>query len=72
MRLFEASKTRTLFVDHQDRIIGMANSPDGEMVASISADETLRIWHMFKVDHVKKRQEETRKMPIFSLPRPLR
>uniref|UniRef100_A0A5K3F940 WD_REPEATS_REGION domain-containing protein n=1 Tax=Mesocestoides corti TaxID=53468 RepID=A0A5K3F940_MESCO len=58
--------------EHQDRVLSIVASPDREMVASCSADETIRIWHCFKVDEAKKRMEEKRLMPIFSLPRPIR
>lgn len=35
---------------HMDRVLCMSMSPDGETVASISADETLRFWKCFAND----------------------
>merc|ERR1711920_17222 len=32
---------------HSGRLIGLAQSPDGSIVCSSSADETLRFWQMF-------------------------
>nr|VZI50530.1 unnamed protein product [Spirometra erinaceieuropaei] len=58
--------------EHQDRVLSIASSPDHEMVASCSADETIRIWNCFKVDHAKKRQEEKDLQRGFSLPKIMR
>ncbi|KAL5966482.1 hypothetical protein TSMEX_005857 [Taenia solium] len=58
--------------EHQDRILSIVASPDKEMVASCSGDETIRIWHCFKVDKAKKRLEEQRNASIFAFPRPMR
>nr|VZI11811.1 unnamed protein product [Spirometra erinaceieuropaei] len=58
--------------EHQDRVLSIASSPDHEMVASCSADETIRIWNCFKVDHAKKRQEEKDLQRAFSLPKIMR
>ncbi|CAJ0945858.1 unnamed protein product, partial [Mesorhabditis belari] len=35
---------------HTDRILGLSMSPCGQYVISASADESLRLWHFFKVD----------------------
>jgi len=32
---------------HEGRVVGMAQSPDGSLVCSASADETLRFWRIF-------------------------
>lgn len=32
---------------HSDRVVGLAKSPDGSLVVSASADETLRFWRVF-------------------------
>ncbi|KAA0196494.1 Cell division cycle 20 cofactor of APC complex [Fasciolopsis buskii] len=45
-------------MEHQGRVLCVTSSPNNEMVASCAADETLRIWHCFEVDHTKKRAEE--------------
>lgn len=58
--------------EHRDRVLSIVASPDKEMVASCSADETLRIWHCFKVDKTKKRLEEQRNTSIFAFPQPMR
>ncbi|XP_055049756.2 cell division cycle protein 20 homolog [Misgurnus anguillicaudatus] len=39
---------------HEDRILNLALSPDGSTVASIAADETVRLWKCFEKDPVKK------------------
>jgi WD40 repeat protein len=44
---------------HSDRILGSSMSPDGECIATISADETLRIWRLFdKLDDIEERKRE--------------
>lgn len=40
---------------HEGRILGLAQSPDGSMVCSSSADETLRFWQVFSPQSHKKR-----------------
>ncbi|CAI5480003.1 unnamed protein product [Closterium sp. Yama58-4] len=32
---------------HKDRVVSTAQAPDGDIIASLSADETLRIWRAF-------------------------
>jgi cell division cycle protein 20 (cofactor of APC complex) len=39
---------------HADRVLGMVMSPDEQTVASIGADETLRLWKCFPADAKKK------------------
>lgn len=40
---------------HSGRLIGLAQSPDGSMVCSSSADETLRFWQIFSPSSREKR-----------------
>jgi cell division cycle protein 20 (cofactor of APC complex) len=35
------------FEGHTGRVVGMAQSPDGSLICSASADETLRFWRLF-------------------------
>ncbi|CAH8833541.1 unnamed protein product [Trichobilharzia szidati] len=49
--------------EHQSRVLCITSSPNNEMVASCGADETLRVWYCFQVDHNKKRMEEKRQRP---------
>uniref|UniRef100_A0A7M4FHY6 Cell division cycle 20 n=1 Tax=Crocodylus porosus TaxID=8502 RepID=A0A7M4FHY6_CROPO len=43
---------------HTARVLNLTMSPDGSMVASASADETLRLWRCFEMDPVKKKEKE--------------
>ncbi len=47
---------------HLDRILSIVASPNGEIVASLSADQTLRFWTCFKTD--KKMTENGCSSPI--------
>ncbi len=42
------------FKGHTARVLHMATSPDGSMVCSGSADETLRFWNIFASEGKKK------------------
>ncbi|CAL8072106.1 unnamed protein product [Calicophoron daubneyi] len=54
-------------MEHQGRVLCVASSPNNEMVASCAADETLRIWHCFAVDHTKKRVlEKTQRASVYT------
>ena len=35
------------FKGHTSRVLHLAKSPDGDMIVSASADETLRFWNIF-------------------------
>lgn len=39
---------------HEDRVLNLAMSPDGSTVASVAADETIRLWKGFEKDAIKK------------------
>jgi cell division cycle protein 20 (cofactor of APC complex) len=71
----EMSKVTDL-VGHTGRVLGMAMSPDEEMVVSVGADETLRFWKCFSVDEkIKKSKEcviEKRSLSYTSLSRCIR
>ncbi|KAJ8357368.1 hypothetical protein SKAU_G00201620 [Synaphobranchus kaupii] len=43
---------------HGGRVLNLALSPDGSSVASIAADETVRLWKCFELDPVKKKAKE--------------
>jgi len=43
---------------HSGRILGLAQSPDGSLICSASADETLRFWRVFAPMAAEKRVEE--------------
>jgi len=38
-------KTWSIYREHQDRVTGLSFFPDGESIASVSLDGTLRMWH---------------------------
>lgn len=44
---------------HESRVLNMALSPDGSTVASVAADETVRMWNSFEKDPVKKTTKPT-------------
>lgn len=44
-------------VGHTQRVLQMALSPDGQMVMSAGADETLRIWNCFQLDPLKAKKK---------------
>lgn len=50
----------TVLSGHTARVLCMCQSPDGSMVASAGADETLRIWNCFAIDPAKKKQQKLR------------
>lgn len=44
---------------HSSRVLHMATSPDGSMVVSAAADETLRFWSVFGSEGKKKEAAAT-------------
>jgi len=50
------------FEGHESRIVGLAQSPDGSLVCSAAADETLRFWKMFSPVTEKSSKIELSKM----------
>jgi cell division cycle protein 20 (cofactor of APC complex) len=53
---------------HNGRVVGLAQSPDGSLVCSASADETLRFWRVFSPisSEVNIKTEKTKANPILS------
>merc|ERR1719162_189272 len=51
---------------HSGRIVGLAQSPDGSLVCSAAADETLRFWRIFDPVSATKgsKLENTKMNPI--------
>ncbi|XP_036410690.1 cell division cycle protein 20 homolog [Megalops cyprinoides] len=43
---------------HDGRVLNLTMSPDSSTVASIAADETVRLWKCFELDAVKKKAKE--------------
>jgi len=46
---------------HEGRIVGLAQSPDGSIICSAAADETLRFWQVFSPLSHEKRGEKSAK-----------
>uniref|UniRef100_A0A3Q4HRU4 Cell division cycle 20 homolog n=1 Tax=Neolamprologus brichardi TaxID=32507 RepID=A0A3Q4HRU4_NEOBR len=43
---------------HDDRVLSLTLSPDCSTVATVAADETIRLWKSFEMDPVKKKAKE--------------
>lgn len=57
----------TELMGHTSRVLHLALSPDKTTLLSAGADETLRLWKCFTVDHIKKKTIHTReKRSVFS------
>ncbi|KAL8618877.1 hypothetical protein ACOMHN_000884 [Nucella lapillus] len=51
---YPAMSKVTDLIGHSGRILNLCMSPDGQTVASIAADETIRLWKCFAQDKTKK------------------
>lgn len=56
-------KMSLFFEGHQDRILNMTMSPDHSTMATIAADETIRMWESFEVNPAKKAKERMMMKP---------
>uniref|UniRef100_A0A3Q2WAY1 Cell division cycle 20 homolog n=2 Tax=Haplochromis burtoni TaxID=8153 RepID=A0A3Q2WAY1_HAPBU len=43
---------------HDDRVLSLTLSPDCSTVATVAADETIRLWKSFEMDPIKKKAKE--------------
>ncbi|XP_053739747.1 cell division cycle protein 20 homolog [Synchiropus splendidus] len=51
---------------HGDRVLSMTMSPDSSTIATVAADETIRLWKSFEMDPVKKKASERLAKPTTS------
>ena len=55
---------------HTGRVLELCLSPDGQVVASAAADETIRMWKCWAIDKKDKKQADASKNhPISALAR---
>ena len=57
-RPYSEFTSTTTYQGHDARIIDMAMSPDGTLVMTAGADETLRLWNCFEKDLTSKKKKE--------------
>ena len=57
---------------HTSRVLMMAPSPDNTTVASVAADETIRLWKIWPVVKEKKAVTNTKKHPVSMLAQSIR
>ena len=50
------------FKGHANRILAIELGPDGECVASVGADESLRFWRVFERRRTEKRKSEEKEV----------
>uniref|UniRef100_A0A0N5ADH3 WD_REPEATS_REGION domain-containing protein n=1 Tax=Syphacia muris TaxID=451379 RepID=A0A0N5ADH3_9BILA len=51
---------------HTDRVLGITMSPDGQLVMSASADESMRLWACFKVDKNSSNKDRIKSSRLFA------
>ena len=57
---------------HTSRVLMMSTSPDNSTVASVAADETIRLWKIWPVVRDKKAVTTTKKHPVSMLAQSIR
>jgi cell division cycle protein 20 (cofactor of APC complex) len=57
---------------HTSRVLLMATSPDGSTVASVAADETIRLWKIWPVNREKKAPKTSKNHPVSMLAQSIR
>lgn len=57
---------------HTSRVLLLATSPDGSTVASVAADETIRLWKIWPVNREKKSTKTSKSHPVSMLAQSIR
>ena len=57
---------------HSSRVLMMATSPDNTTVASVAADETIRLWKIWPITKDKKNLTSQKKHPVSMLAQSIR
>jgi len=57
---------------HTSRVLLLATSPDGSTVASVAADETIRLWNIWPVQKDKKSVKSSKNHPVSMLAQSIR